>query len=412
MRTEKILTLLIALVLIAAAVVFWVKSSGTTDEAVETAPVTVDASGSADLLVIGVQGLEQSLVDRLSKAGRLPNISSLISRGATGRYPTFGRRTDVQIVWTSLVTGMLPENQGIGGTMISPRGDVVEAPLTPKHRTVGAIWTYLGAGGEPCGVVSWPATWPVESIEGVMVGPLPTFILERRHGGDPSDGISPVSERPRYDPLMIDHATLERADLSRFVNTDTRLGLESLMGQNRVALATAYAVDRSAVDLATEMAASGIRNLFVNLGGVDVASQRFWHYMETEAIERIEVSEDERRLLEGEIEALGETVERYYEFADALVGELLELASDDAVIALVSDHGYSGIMFDDNDMPKVGTNMHSEEATWVLVGPGVAEGVSLGRHRLIDVAPTIMEAAGVTADIELDGDVLEAAFGR
>jgi len=413
MKIEKVLTLLIVVVLIAAAVVAVVKLTGSRPAQVESPPVSeAPGDGSARLLVIGIQGLERTMVDRLSETGRLPNIAGLVSRGASGIYPTFGRNKDIAITWTSLVTGMLPENQGIGGTMISRRGDVIDSPLTPKHRTVGTIWTYLGERGERSGVVGWPATWPVEEIEGIMIGPLSTYTLERKHGGNPADGMSPVSEHERLDHLILDPEQFERRDLSRFVDVNTRLGLESLMGQNRVALAKAYAGDRSAVDVAKAMVGeASVDNLFVNLPGVDLASQRFWHYMDTEAIEKVEVGEDERRLLEGEIEALGGTVDLYYEFVDGLVGELLELAGDGATVALLSDHGYSGIMFDAMNMPKVGANMHSEEAMWVLAGPRVRAGALLD-GALIDVAPTIMAAAGIEPSMELNGRVHEDALQR
>jgi predicted AlkP superfamily phosphohydrolase/phosphomutase len=413
MKIEKVLTLLIAVVLAAAVVVFVVKLSGSRGGPSEPVPVSVEAgSGNAELLVIGIQGLEPRLVDRLSKAGRIPNITSLMSRGAVGTYPNFGRDTDAAITWTSLVTGMLPENQGVGGTMISRRGEVVDAPLTPKHRTVGAMWTYLGAAGKKSGVVCWPGTWPVETIEGVMVGPHSTYTLERAHGGDPSQGISPPSEIERFDPLMMDRDELERADLSRFVDLDSRIGLEALMGQNHAALASAYSADRSAVDAARAMAVDlGIRDIFVNLPGIDLASQRFWHYMETEAIEKLEVGEDEKRLLRDEVEALGGAIDAYYEFTDGLVGELLDLAGSGATIAVVTDHGYAGIQLDASDRPKVGTDMHSEEGMWILAGPHVKPGASLD-CRLIDVAPTIMAAAGITPTIDLDGAVLENALNR
>jgi hypothetical protein len=68
-------------------------------------------------------------------------------------------------------------------------------------------------------------------------------------------------------------------------------------------------------------------------------------------------------------------------------------------------------MFDAMNMPKVGTDMHSEEAMWILAGPGVRSGASLD-CRLIDVAPTIMEVAGITPTIELDGSAVDGALAN
>jgi predicted AlkP superfamily phosphohydrolase/phosphomutase len=167
------------------------------------------------------------------------------------------------------------------------------------------------------------------------------------------------------------------------------------------------------VDLAILLASGGdVDNLFVCLAGTDAVSQRFWHYMETEAIEKVRVSESARRLLEGQVEALGATVERYYEYVDELVGELAALAGDGGTVAVITDHGYAGISLDASGSPRVGTEMHSEEGMWIAAGPGVAPGTTAGHGQLIDVAPTIMAAAGLDIPAGLDGTAHEEVLAR
>jgi len=359
MRVEKILVALVVVVLIATTVIAVLKMTG--DEG-EPAVIVPPEAGDMSLVVIGIQGLEASVVERLTADGRLPNLARLTAGGATGSYATLGRNVDARIVWTSLVTGMLPENQGVGGKKLSRRGEMVDAPLVPGSRTVGALWTFLTDEGEKSGVLGWPGTWPVEEIDGVMVGPYSTYILERKHRGAQSDAVHPASWYERLDPLVIDPTNFTRRDLSRFVDSDSTMGLESLVGQNYVALATAYATDESVVDLANAVAVEGsVPNLFVCLGGTDIVSQRFWHYMDTEAIEHLDVSESVRRRLQRQIEALGATVERYYDHVDELVGKLVKLSGDGGTVVVITDHGYAGIPLDAAGKPKIGTNMHSEE---------------------------------------------------
>ncbi len=402
MRVEKILIALVVVVLIVTGVIAVLKVTG--DEEEPTA-IVVPEAGELSLVVIGIQGLEASMVERLTADGRLPNLARLIAGGATGSYATLGRNVDARIVWTSLVTGMLPENQGVGGKKLSRRGEMVDAPLVPQSRTVGALWTFLADAGERSGVLGWPGTWPVEEIDGIMVGPHSTYVLERKHGATPSDAVHPPSWYERLDSMVLDQTDFTRRDLSRFVDLDSTMGLESLVGQNYIALATANAADRSVVDLANAVAAEGdVRDLFVCLAGTDVVSQRFWHYMETEAIEQLDVGESERRLLQRQIEALGETVERYYDHVDELVGELARLAGDAGTVAVITDHGYAGIPLDAAGKPLIGTNMHSEEGMWVVSGPRVKTGATARHGALIDVAPTIMAAAGVEIPEELDGE--------
>ncbi len=410
MRVEKILIALVVVVLIVTGVIAVLKVTGGEGE---PPAIVVPEAGELSLVVIGIQGLEASMVERLTADGRLPNLARLIADGATGSYATLGRNVDARIVWTSLVTGMLPENQGIGGKKLSRRGEMVDAPLVPKSRTVGTLWTFLTDEGRKSGVLGWPGTWPVEEIDGVMVGPYSTYILERKHGGAPTDAVHPPSWYERLDPLVLDPTDFTRRDLSRFVDLDSTMGLESLVGQNYVALATAYASDRSVVDLANAVAVQGsVRDLFVCLAGTDVASQRFWHYMETEAIEQLDVGESERRLLRRQIEALRETVERYYDYVDELVGELVRLTGDAGTVAVITDHGYAGIPLNAAGKPMIGTNMHSEEGMWIVSGPRVKTGATARHGDLIDVAPTIMAAAGLEIPGELDGEAHMEVIAR
>jgi predicted AlkP superfamily phosphohydrolase/phosphomutase len=292
---------------------------------------------------------------------------------------------------------------------MSPRGEMVDAPLVPASRTVDTIWTILSSEGVSCGVLGWPGTWPAEQLDGVVVVPQTTYVLEREHNGAIDQLVYPVSEFEAVDALMIRPESVTRRDLSRFVNMRSTLGLESLIGQNYEALAASYAADKSMADVASLVTAEpGVKSVFVCLTGADAVSQRFWHYMDTRAIERLDANEDEKRLLDEQVEALGGTIDSYYEFLDQLVGELVALAAEDATIAIVSDHGYSGVSFDENGMPKVGTFMHSERGMWILRGPSVTVGARDDKENILDVAPTIMAAASIPAPAGLDGRVATA----
>jgi predicted AlkP superfamily phosphohydrolase/phosphomutase len=50
--------------------------------------------------------------------------------------------------------------------------------------------------------------------------------------------------------------------------------------------------------------------------------------------------------------------------------------------------------------------MHAENAVLILAGPGVRR-ADIGAARLIDIAPTLLKAAGINALNGLDGRVLD-----
>ncbi len=404
MKRDRILILLIIVIVAVALTVFMSKrDAGTTQDAV--AP----GEGSISLVVIGIEGLEPELIERFAATGELPYLTALMDEGAVGRFASMERGIEMEIPWTSLVTGMRPENQGIGGTRISQRGEVVPAPLTPKHRTVDTIWTLLSNAGRAVGVVGWPGAWPVEEVDGVMAGPHSRVILDQFHNGDISGRILPESQQVALDRMYQDPSTVRRLDLGRFIDLDTRNPYEALIGQNYITLANSYAGDASHVSIARRIAADpGVETLMVHLLGLDGVSQRFWHYMEPERVlSGATLTDKAREEMLVQAETLGVVIERYYQYLDEAIGEILELAADDATVAVVTEHGYKGVELDWVGNPRLGNDMHSDRGVWIMKGPAIRHGARVDDSELIDFAPTLMDAAGITPAIKLDGRVLD-----
>ncbi len=404
MKLDRILSVLVVGVLVAAAVVVGVKKARAPGGGGQGLP---PAGRRVSLLVVCVEGMDESIAERLMNAGRLPNLAALAENGAVGTFTTLGKDVDPRISWTSLVTGMRPENQGIGGKKISRRGDLVDAPLVPKSRTVGTLWTALSDAGTPVGVLGWYGTWPVEHVNGAMVCPYVSYMLEREHEGDPATLVYPVDLVRVIDPLILDRWAYRRKDLARFVVTDSRIGLEALIGKGYEDLATAVAADHSMVAAARAVVARpGVRALFVGLTGTEVVSQRFWHYAHPDEIRWEDVTEQSRQLLEDQVEALGQAIDRYYEFLDEEIGFLLDVAGEDAVVAVISDHGYEGLSYNAQGHPQLGYHLHSDRGFWILAGPTVVSGARVDGRSLLDVAPTVAAAAGLELGHEPDGTVI------
>lgn len=399
MKVNLILAVLVVVALLVAALVYF----GGREPEPTTPNVALPTEGTLELLVIGIDGMEPSIARALMEEGRMPNLAALIESGAYGEFENFGKLADPRVVWTSLVTGMEPENQGIGSKR-EHRGKMVDLPLLSTSRTVDTVWTMLSSSGRSVAVLGWPGSWPAEELNGVVAGPYTQYVLERRHDGDLAEGITPASVRERLDALYMDSIDVKRADLAKFVDLDSRLGLESLIGQNYITLATAVAGDKSMRDIAMSvMDDPGVSNLMIYNDGVNKVSQRFWHYKSPESIDGAAMGEDARRTLAEQSEALGEVLERYYVWADELIGEYMSLVGENGTIALISDHGYEGVKVDRSGMPRIGFDMHSRRGFFVMSGPRVKSGVTAEEVDLIDVAPTIMEAAGLQPQGKLDG---------
>jgi hypothetical protein len=411
MKLDRILSVLVIAVIALAAVIGGTKWSRPARTPAE--PPTPAARLS--LLVVGVDGLDLSIVERLSREGRLPNLTRLMAEGATGVFANLGRAVPLEISWTSLASGAAPQGLGVGRPTETSKNKATEtgaAPPGPELHPTETLWTILSARGSRVAVLNWPATWPAEEVNGVMVGPYVTYVLEREHSGepgtDPSKGVYPASERAALDPLIRGFEGTTRGDLSEFVNLDSRLGLEALVGKTYEVLAIAVAGDHSVLRLARRTADdAGIQNMFVFLSGLDSVTARFWHYAHPVDIMLERAGERNRGLLEGQVEALGATIDRYYEATDAMIGELMPMVRDDGTVAIIASHGYVGLEYDEKGDPRIGANMWSDEGLWILKGPRSAKGARTSTGTLLDVAPTIAAAADIVMPPGIDGKVWE-----
>ena len=119
------------------------------------------------VLVLGLDGADRDLVDRLLAEGRLPTLARLVRDGAYGPL-----RSTIPAVtptaWSSFLTGLNPAGHGIFNFSSNPnRGrSRVESAAS---RSGAPLWRLLGAGGVRSAFVTVPFTYPAEAFDGVVV---------------------------------------------------------------------------------------------------------------------------------------------------------------------------------------------------------------------------------------------------
>ncbi|HMB53264.1 MAG TPA: tetratricopeptide repeat protein, partial [Thermoanaerobaculia bacterium] len=111
-----------------------------------------------------------------------------------------------------------------------------------------------------------------------------------------------------------------------------------------------------------------------------------------------------------EVEAFGQALPTFYEWADQLLGELIEAAGDDTTVMVISDHGFfTGAMRPESDP----ADFASGAAQWHrLFGIVVGDGPGIGRAEvtgasIFDVAPTVLAQLGLPVPDDMDGSVIE-----
>jgi predicted AlkP superfamily phosphohydrolase/phosphomutase len=264
------------------------------------------AAQSVPLLLVGIDGGEWSVVRALWEQDRLPTLRALAARGSSAELRTAYGPSPV--IWTTMATGLVPAEHGITDFVVAtPRGDV---PVSSTLRRAPALWNMLSERDRRVAVLGWWATWPAETVRGVVVSD--------RYGLTRDGAVAPPEFAQRV-------AALE--------------GLDARDGAGRFAsLATPGEVgarDRTMAVVAHELVGARERYDLVLLyfRGVDVVSHGAWKYWRPERFPPIAAAE---------LEARREDVPRAYEAVDRALGRVLEAAGglDRINVLVVSDHGF------------------------------------------------------------------------
>lgn len=250
------------------------------------------------LLVVGIDGGEQRVLDRLWRQGRLPNLKAIAERGTSGTLRTAYNSSPV--IWTTIATGVRPEVHGITDFVVAtPQGDV---PISSSVRKVPALWNMLSRVGKKVAVLGWWGSWPAEEINGVVVSDRTLLGL--------AEDVSPPELAPRFAELV----KRADADPGRFDRAD---------GAQRRDLAMAR--------MAEELMDEEYDLILLYFRTPDIESHRYWASFEPESFPEMDRAELARH---------ADRIPRVYEAVDEAVGRILAASPGEPNVVVLSDHGF------------------------------------------------------------------------
>jgi predicted AlkP superfamily phosphohydrolase/phosphomutase len=119
------------------------------------------------VVVIGVNGMELDIIRPLLLQGKMPNLASVIKRGAYGKLRTLAA-PNCPRVYSTLFTSTKPEEHGVSGFIV---GGITANTNMLKEEP---IWSVLSKGGVTVGMANVPATFPVMPVNGYMISGMLT----------------------------------------------------------------------------------------------------------------------------------------------------------------------------------------------------------------------------------------------
>jgi type I phosphodiesterase/nucleotide pyrophosphatase len=149
-----------------------------TSSPVSAAPqIASQATSGKRVIFIGLDGADWSLLDQYVSRGVMPTLAKLVSEGSSGTVKTISPPLS-PLIWTTMMTGVSPlEHRILDFLRVNPTSQQRE-PITSDERKVPAVWNMATAGGKKVGALGYWATYPAESVNGLMVSDrLFTFLF-------------------------------------------------------------------------------------------------------------------------------------------------------------------------------------------------------------------------------------------
>ncbi|MFH1313165.1 MAG: tetratricopeptide repeat protein [Candidatus Eisenbacteria bacterium] len=362
------------------------------------------------VFVLGLDGYDWMIMDKVSETHGLANIRSIQREGAWGNLRSMEPLIS-PLIWTTMVTGVTPDVHGITDFLTKDESTGEDIPVTSSMRRVPALWNITSLFDLTSGFVGWFASFPAEEIEGFIVSDRFAYHMfdpQGRQAGRHAEG-----EGLTYPPGLYDEVGYLR------VSPDEATGDLSLYTKGPIGtLRDEYSPDDTDSNLRLIISAyRTYENVMAALYKTH-APDLFGIYFEfTDSIGHLlmkymkppmaGVSQEEHRRYGGGIMAT-------YAEADRIIGNVLDLVDESTVVMIVSDHGFkSGDMRPLTDS-RMGfgqaVEWHRIDGSIALYGGIVKQGYRITDASVLDVAPTILHLLGLPVDRKMTGKVLLDAF--
>jgi hypothetical protein len=378
------------------------------------------------LLMIGVDGASWRPIEPLIKAGRMPNLAKLIDNGTHGNmiaiWPPYWSTT----AWSAIITGLPREQVGVYGDLMAkvPGLPAFQAPLDidPRLILVSAIefglayrhlvkaspperdalkrppvWETLEKSGIRTGVIRFNFSYPARHQASVVISNRVVADMWNLLGvknADPNGLVWPDSMRDTLLSSFDERWTPPDSEVDKILPQKDWDPSGSDMKPVRV-LKRVLGFDQRTVHAAVELVKEdpALEVLIIHLGGLDNVEHVFWEYRFPEDFKR--------RPKQRDIEVLGPVIDRYAEWVDKGIGEIIAAYPEQPDVMVMSDHGMGSF---ENKPPFKG--WHTSPGIFIGSGPGFARSAERIDVSYYDIVPTILQLQGLVKPAELRGKAL------
>ena len=388
------------------------------------AVIGLTACGSAgdkpgrQAVVIGIDGADWKIIDALSAAGAMPNLTRLRERGVWGRIETLNDIALSPVIWTSVATGKTAAKHGIAWFMID-QPDGTRVPVRSTNRKTEAIWNILAQRDLRPTVVGWWASYPAEEVGGgAVVSDALGFhgFGSTARSGDDRLKTYPDSLFGAIDALVPPEQQVSAEFLQRFVHISAEEYREEMFDParypkrdpfNPIHLFQECAVTAQGYTaIAEELLTDRPYDLFLlYFEQVDSLSHLFMKY----APPKLAWIDDEGFVRYQDV------VTEWYQYQDELLGRVLaRIDPEQTAVFVLSDHGFKSgerrIRSEEAvDVRKAHLD-HERHGIFIAAGPHLRRSAEVTGASVLDITPTVLHYLGLPVAKDMDGKVLNQIF--
>ncbi len=257
------------------------------------------------VLVIGLDGVTFDLIEPWVAQGKLPNLKSLMQKGAWGRLKSTQPAHSAP-AWTSCVTGVNPGKHGITSFFHWDAENLHFFPVNARDIRYPPLWKVLNAHGQKVGILNLPVGYPPPELNGYAVSGMMAPNLET--------ACYPASLKDELLDVAPDY------EIEAPIHPNRKATLDGIYCQIE----------------ARETAAHYLREHYptdftmVIFTGSDRLQHFYWADMDRQHPAHKQVAD----------QGLGNAIELGYQKLDQAVGRLLERSVEDTTVIVLSDHGF------------------------------------------------------------------------
>lgn len=134
---------------------------------------------SRRVFLLGLDGADWSVLDRMIAVGHMPNLGRLVREGARAILESTVPPV-TPVAWLSLMTGCNPGRHGVFGFLKpSPDNSYLPVPVNRMDAQVPTVFDYFREGG-PLVSLNLPMSWPATPINGCLITDMMTPLNDPR----------------------------------------------------------------------------------------------------------------------------------------------------------------------------------------------------------------------------------------